>query len=697
MIERHKVIFKDTAISTTDIPCRNHVNRESGSEPMDAQAIYMFQRNPNEPGSNGSPRPNNGNNGSGGSGGPNRNTMMPLILRTLLIAVAVLIIWGLFQYFSQSSNTTPKDLLEVPYSTFYQQVQQDNVQNVVFQGQDANGTFKNAITVSGSNNGLPSKNFHFTQLPNGDPTLIPLLNTHHVNYQAKVVSDNNFFLNLLINLLPWVLIIAVFVFIARRATQSQQNIFSFGKSRAKVILEDRPSTTFADVAGVDESKNDLIEVVEFLKTPGKFQRLGGRVPRGVLLVGPPGTGKTLLARAVAGEASVPFFSMSGSEFVEVLVGVGASRVRDLFDQAKKAAPSIIFIDEVDAVGRQRGSSINSNDEREQTLNQLLVEMDGFDTRQAVVVIAATNRPDGLDKALLRPGRFDRRVTVERPDWNGRLAILKIHSRDVPLASDVDLITIARSTPGMVGADLANLVNEAALLAARRNLDAVTQSCFDEALDKILIGAERPLILSEEDLNVVAYHEGGHALTGLLQEHVDPVTKVTIVPRGQALGVTQYTPLDDRYNYSKNYLESQLVTALGGRAAEEVAIGRITTGAENDLQRVTAIARQMVARWGMSERLGTVSFSDRDDPFAGTALASGSHEYSEKTATIIDEEVDRLVKNAHNRAVHLLTEHRVTLDRIAHALRLYETIDAKQLRAIMVETGAIESAPVAYQG
>jgi len=664
---------------------------------MDAQAKYMFQRNPNEPGSNGSPRPNNGNNGSGGSGGPNRNTMMPLILRTLLIAVAVLIIWGLFQYFSQSSNTTPKDLLEVPYSTFYQQVQQDNVQNVVFQGQDANGTFKNAITVSGSNNGLPSKNFHFTQLPNGDPTLIPLLNTHHVNYEAKVVSDNNFFLNLLINLLPWVLIIAVFVFIARRATQSQQNIFSFGKSRAKVILEDRPSTTFADVAGVDESKNDLIEVVEFLKTPGKFQRLGGRVPRGVLLVGPPGTGKTLLARAVAGEASVPFFSMSGSEFVEVLVGVGASRVRDLFDQAKKAAPSIIFIDEVDAVGRQRGSSINSNDEREQTLNQLLVEMDGFDTRQAVVVIAATNRPDGLDKALLRPGRFDRRVTVERPDWNGRLAILKIHSRDVPLARDVDLITIARATPGMVGADLANLVNEAALLAARRNLDAVTQSCFDEALDKILIGAERPLILSEDDLNVVAYHEGGHALTGLLQEHVDPVTKVTIVPRGQALGVTQYTPLDDRYNYSKNYLESQLVTALGGRAAEEVAIGRITTGAENDLQRVTAIARQMVARWGMSERLGTVSFSDRDDPFAGTALASGSHEYSEKTATIIDEEVDRLVKNAYNRAVHLLTEHRVTLDWIVHALRLYETIDAKQLCEIMVETGAIEFAPVAYQG
>ena len=662
---------------------------------MDAQATYMFQRNPNEQGPNGSPRPNNSNNGNG-NGGPNNNITRSLIMRSLLIVVVVLLGWGLFQYFTQSSNSGPQDVLEVPYSTFYQQVKLGNVQSVVFQGQDATGSFNNAITVPGSNNGLPSKHFHFTQLPNGDPTLIPLLNQHHVSYQAKPVSDNNIFLNLLY-LVPWILVFGVFIFIARRATQSQQNIFSFGKSRAKLVMEDKPTTTFADVAGVDEAKNDLVEVVEFLKTPGKFQRLGGRIPRGVLLVGPPGTGKTLIARAVAGEASVPFFSMSGSEFVEVLVGVGASRVRDLFDQAKKAAPSIIFIDEIDAVGRQRGSSINSNDEREQTLNQLLVEMDGFDTRQAVVVIGATNRPDGLDKALLRPGRFDRRVSVERPDWNGRLAILKIHSRDVPLAKDVDLITIARATPGMVGADLANLVNEAALLAARRNLDAVTQNCFDEALDKILIGAERPLVLSEEDLNVVAYHEGGHALTGLLQENVDPVSKVTIVPRGQALGVTQYTPLDDRYNYSKDYLEAQLVTALGGRAAEEVAIGHITTGAENDLQRVTAIARQMVARWGMSERLGAISFSDREDPFAGTALANNSREYSEKTATLIDEEVDRIVKWAYNRAVSLLAEHRTTLDRIAKALRLHETIDAKQLRVIMVETGAIEAAPLAYQG
>src|SRR5438477_12235285 len=669
---------------------------ESRSGSMDAQATYMFQRNPNEQGPNGSPRPNNSNNGNG-NGGPNKNITRSLIMRSLLIVVVVLLGWGLFQYFTQSSNSGPQDVLEVPYSTFYQQVKLDNVQSVVFQAQDATGSFRNPITVPGSNNGLPSKHFHFTQLPNGDPTLIPLLNQHHVSYQAKSAGDSNFFLNLLFNLLPWILVFGVFIFIARRATQSQQNIFSFGKSRAKLVMEDKPTTTFADVAGVDESKYELEEVVEFLKTPQKFQRLGGKIPRGVLLVGPPGTGKTLLARAVAGEAGVPFFSMSGSEFVEVLVGVGASRVRDLFDQAKKAAPSIIFIDEIDAVGRQRGSSINSNDEREQTLNQLLVEMDGFDTRQAVVVIGATNRPDGLDKALLRPGRFDRRVSVERPDWNGRLAILKIHTRDVPLARDVDLITIARATPGMVGADLANLINEAALLAARRNLDAVTQSCFDEALDKILIGAERPLILSEDDLNVVAYHEGGHALTGLLTENVDPVTKVTIVPRGQALGVTQYSPLDDRYNYSKDYLEAQLVTALGGRAAEEVAIGHITTGAENDLQRVTAIARQMVARWGMSERLGPISFSEREDPFAGTALASSSREYSEKTASIIDQEVDRIVKWAYNRAVSLLSEHRTTLDRIAKALRLYETIDARQLRAIMVETGAIEAAPLAYQG
>lgn len=662
---------------------------------MDTQFTHVYQRNSNDQGPDRRQHPHNPANGDDADGNdPRKKGTYPL--RVFLIIIALLSLLAIVPLLlnPQGSNMNGQPVVELPYSSFYQQVMNGNVKDAIFQGQDITGDFKNPISLTGSNGNIGLANqYHLTQIPNGDPNLIPLLNTYHVQFQAKPVPGNNGFLIVLLNLLPLILVFGVIFFIVRRATQSQQNVFSFGKTRAKVVPGDRPSTTFADVAGVDEAKYDLVEVVEFLKTPQKFQRLGGKIPRGVLLVGPPGTGKTLLARAVAGEARVPFFSMSGSEFVEVLVGVGASRVRDLFDQAKKAAPSIIFIDEIDAVGRQRGTSINSNDEREQTLNQLLVEMDGFDTRQAVVVIAATNRPDGLDKALLRPGRFDRRVVVERPDWNGRLAILKIHSRGVPLAKDVDLITIARATPGMVGADIANLVNEAALLAARRNLIAVTQNCFDAALDKILIGAERPLVLSEDDLNVIAYHESGHALTGLLQEDVDPVTKVTIVPRGQTLGVTQYTPLDDRYNYSKEYLEAQLVTALGGRAAEQVAIGRITTGAENDLQRVTAIAHQMVTHWGMSERLGTISFSERDDPFAGNVLVTGSREYSEQTASIIDEEVNSIVKSAYDRAVNLLTSHRESLDGIARSLRLHETLDARQLRAIIEDTSVAHTGPL----
>ncbi|HTI13873.1 MAG TPA: ATP-dependent zinc metalloprotease FtsH [Dictyobacter sp.] len=665
---------------------------------MDAQATYMYQ-NPNDSGPRGR-LDNNGNGNGNNTGGPgNGGNGGSFLLRAIILIFVLIAVVYLFQVFVSGNNsgTGGANTLQMPYSDVYQQIEKNNVQSITFQGQNGYGVLKNAITLPDQNgNEKQGVNFQFTTLPNGDPTLLSLLKKYNVAYSAKPAPDNNVFWTVLINLAPWLFALGVLFLIYRRAAQSQQNIFSFGKSRAKLVLEDRPSTTFGDVAGVDEAKNDLVEVVDFLKTPQKFQRLGGTIPRGVLLVGPPGTGKTLLARAVAGEAGVPFFSMSGSEFVEVLVGVGASRVRDLFEQAKKASPSIIFIDEIDAVGRQRGSSINSNDEREQTLNQLLVEMDGFDSRQAVVVIAATNRPDGLDKALLRPGRFDRRVTVDRPDWNGRLAILKIHTRNVPLSNDVDLVQVARSTTGMVGADLANLVNEAALLAARRNLDVVTMNCFSESLDKILIGAERPLILSDADLNVIAYHEGGHALTGLLTEHVDPVTKVTIVPRGQALGVTQYTPLDDRFNYAQDYLEAQLVTALGGRAAEQVAIGRITTGAENDLQRVTQIARQMVTRWGMSEAVGTIFFSEREDPFAGTALASTQRDYSEKTATLIDDEVNRIVKRAYDRAVSLLTEHRATLDSIAKALRAHETIDAKQLREILTETGAIDAAPASYR-
>jgi len=612
---------------------------------MDTQLMHIFQHPPNDQEPLGRQRSNNPGNGDNTNGtSPGKKEPSPLRTFLLIVGMVALLGAGYLFLFGQSSDMSGQPVGEVPYSAFYQQVQAGNVKDATFQGQDITGEFKNALSLTDANgNPVLTTQYHLTQLPNGDPNLVALLNRYHVQYQAKPVAGNNSLLNIFVGFLPLLLVFGLIFFFARRATQSQQNIFSFGKSKAKVVLADRPGTSFADVAGVDEAKYDLVEVVEFLKTPGKFQRLGGKIPRGVLLVGPPGTGKTLLARAVAGEAEVPFFSMSGSEFVEVLVGVGASRVRDLFDQAKKAAPSIIFIDEIDAVGRQRGSNINSNDEREQTLNQLLVEMDGFDTHQAVVVIAATNRPDGLDKALLRPGRFDRRVVVERPDWNGRLAILKIHTRGVPLAKDVDLITIARATPGMVGADLANLVNEAALLAARRDLNAVRQHCFDEALDKILIGAERPLVLSEADLNVVAYHESGHALTG--------------------------------------------------RAAEQVAIGHITTGAENDLQRVTAIARQMVARWGMSERLGTISFSEREDPFGGTVLATGSREYSEQTATIIDEEVKRIVNWAYDRALSLLTSHHETLDGIAHSLRLHETLDAKQLRAILEDTHAVHTGPL----
>lgn len=626
-------------------------------------------RQQTRPGQNGRP------NGQNPQQRPSNN-----VNRWLWLLVGIMLALFIFNYVNNANQTasTPKRQ-ELSYTDFYDQINKDNIKTATFTGQtDIAGDF--VAPVNGQ------QQYHVVQLPNGDEQLPQLLIQHKAKVVYQPPPDNSLWLNLLLTFLPWVFLIGLFFFFSRRASQGQQGIFSFGKSRAKLILEDRPSTTFADVAGVDESKYELQEVVEFLKTPQKFQRLGGKIPRGVLLVGPPGTGKTLLARAVAGEAGVPFFSMSGSEFVEVLVGVGASRVRDLFDQAKKASPSIIFIDEIDAVGRQRGSSINTNDEREQTLNQLLVEMDGFDNRQAVVVIAATNRPDGLDQALLRPGRFDRRVTVDRPDWNGRLAILKIHTRGVPLSPDVDLTAIARSTTGMVGADLANLVNEAALLAARRNLDQVNQRSFDEALDKILLGAERPLVLSDEDLNVTAYHEGGHALTGLVCEGTDPVTKVTIVPRGQALGVTMYTPLDDRYNYSKDYLLTQIVTALGGRAAEQVVFNRITTGAENDLQRVTMIARQMVARWGMSERLGTVSFSERQSPFASGGDTGAPTDYSEETAEVIDDEVGDIVSACYSQAVEILTTYRTALDHIAQALRRHETIDAKQLHTILEETG-----------
>jgi cell division protease FtsH len=654
--------------------------RQQAPKPPYAPAKADALRNNDGP----QPRPPAGPNGPNGGNTPGRPRPgggLGWVSRILLLLLIAIVIYNVVVVFFNPANVTNPQV-ELSYSDFITQIDNDNIKDVTYQqGGQISGDFKNSFTKDGKSY---SRFITFNPF-NDDQAIQQQLAQHSVAVTGKQAGSNDFWVTLLINILPIAALVALLFFLSRRATQSQQNIFNFGRSRAKLIMEDRPSTTFADVAGVDEAKSELEEVVEFLKTPQKFQRLGGKIPKGVLLVGPPGTGKTLLARAVAGEAGVPFFSMSGSEFVEVLVGVGASRVRDLFDQAKKSAPSIIFIDEIDAVGRQRGTSLTTNDEREQTLNQLLVEMDGFDARQAVVVIAATNRPDNLDQALLRPGRFDRRVTVDRPDWKGRQAILTIHSRSVPLASDVDMVQLARMTTGMVGADLANLVNEAALLAARRNLDRVNMRCFTDALDRIQLGAERPLVLSEEDLRVVAIHEAGHTLVGLLTPHSDPVTKVTIVPRGQALGVTQYTPMDDRYNYSKDYLFGRIMTALGGRGAEQVVIGSITTGAENDLQQITMIARSMVARWGMGTKVGLISYSDRPSPF-GVPSDIGSREYSENTAALIDEEAREIIEDAYSQVVKMLTDHKVTLERIALELRRHETVDANQLAQILNETG-----------
>jgi len=520
----------------------------------------------------------------------------------------------------------------------------------------------------------------------GNDDLIALLQQHHVAITVQPSSSGG--MDLLLNILffvgPLLLLILLFWWMSRRMTRTQSGLFSFGKSKARLYMGGKTQTTFADVAGVDEAKSELVEIVEFLKDPTRFQQLGGKIPRGILLVGPPGAGKTLLAKAVAGEANVPFFSMSASEFVEMFVGVGASRVRDLFTTAKKSAPCIIFVDELDAVGRERGAGFGGgNDEREQTLNQVLVEMDGFDPHEAIIVLAATNRPDVLDSALLRPGRFDRQIVVDRPDRAGREAILRVHTRLVPLAPDVQLNVIAASTVGMVGADLANLVNEAALIAARHNLTQVTQACLEEALDRIMMGAERPLVLSEEERRVIAYHESGHTLVAMLTPEADPVHKVTIVPRGQALGATQMMPIDDRHNYPRNYLLARLAVGLGGRAAEALEIGEITTGAENDLQEVTELAREMVTRWGMSSRIGTVFLGGEQEVFLGREVGLRERQsYSEHTATLIDEEVQQLIAERYQYAQHLLSEHQEELERVAHALLERESLDEQQIKQLI---------------
>ena len=591
--------------------------------------------------------------------------------RTLPI-VAFIVGLLILNYWAASRATTVKRI-RVPYSpTFLSEVRQGNVADISSRGTAIQGDFKRAVTM-----GKTSARKFDTEIPVFANTnaLSKLLQSKGVVVNAQPIDTGvPWWQSVLLGFGPTILFVLIFVFLIRRAAQAQGAggmLGNFGRAKARRYqpgLAQR--VTFRDVAGIDEAKAELTEIVDFLKNPQKYSRLGGKIPRGVLLSGPPGTGKTLLARAVAGEADVPFFSMSASEFIEAIVGIGASRVRDLFAQAKAAAPAIIFIDELDAIGRARGGSVNlgGHDERDQTLNQILTEMDGFDTTAGVIVLGSTNRPDVLDPALLRPGRFDRRVTVSPPDRVGREAILRVHTRSVPLADDVDLGRTAAATPGMVGADLANLVNEAALLAARREHERVTASDFADAMERIVLGAERKVVISEDDRRRTAFHEAGHAIVGMLTPGADPVRKVSIIPRGQALGVTFSAPEADRFNYSEQDLLGRIRVALGGRGAEEVVFGDITTGAENDIVQLTQVARGMVERWGMSPRVGTIAVSNGDrNPY-------GPPQLSEETQQLVDVEVRRIVDEAHEDVLALLREHRDQLDSLANALLEHETLD-----------------------
>jgi len=595
----------------------------------------------------------------------------------ILIGLSLLI----FNFYLGSRATQPPSRVRVPYSPFFlQQVREGHVQQIMSKGTAIQGTFKQKEQYNGSK---PTTRFK-TEIPafaNND-ALSALLEEKGVVVNAQPLDTGApFWQNLLLGFGPTLLFLLLLFWVMRRAGSVQGVLGSFGRSRARRYQPSGDRVTFADVAGIDEAKAELTEVVDFLRHPDKYRRLGGRIPHGVLLSGPPGTGKTLLARAVAGEADVPFFSMAASEFVEAIVGVGASRVRDLFAQAKEAAPAIVFIDELDAIGRSRTSGVagfsGGNDEREQTLNQILTEMDGFDSSTGVIVVGATNRPDVLDLALLRPGRFDRRVAVQPPDRAGREAILKVHTRAVPLASEVDLGRIAATTPGMVGADLANLVNEAALLAARRNHNEVDESDFTDALERIVLGAERQVMMTPEDRRRTAYHEGGHAIVGMLTEGADPVRKVSIIPRGLALGVTFAAPESDRFNYREPEVQAKIKVALGGRAAEEVVYGETSTGAESDIQQLTEIARQMVGRWGMSSAIGPIAVIPRDG--AGPFLP-GVAEVSPDTQKLVDDEVRRIVEESHREVVSLLQENRGKLDSLASALLEHETLDEDDVYA-----------------
>jgi cell division protease FtsH len=597
--------------------------------------------------------------------------------RWIIFALALLAL----NFYIGSRATQPQSRVRVPYSPFFlEQVNSGNVKEITSKGTAIQGMFRNAVAYGKSKE---TRRFR-TEVPAfaDDNALSRLLEQKGVVVNAQPLDKGApWWQNLLLGFGPTILFLLLLFWLFRRAGNVQNVLGQFGRSRARRYQPSGDKVTFADVAGIDEAKAELTEVVDFLRHPEKYRKLGGRIPHGVLLSGPPGTGKTLLARAVAGEADVPFFSLAASEFVEAIVGVGASRVRDLFAQAKEASPAIVFIDELDAIGRSRTSGVagfsGGNDEREQTLNQILTEMDGFDSSTSVIVIGATNRPDVLDLALLRPGRFDRRVAVQPPDRDGREAILRVHTRGVPLSDDVDLGRIAATTPGMVGADLANLVNEAALLAARRNHQVVEESDFTDALERIVLGAERQVMMTLEDRRRTAYHEGGHAIVGMLTEGADPVRKVSIIPRGQALGVTFAAPESDRFNYLEPELRARINVALGGRAAEEIVFGEASTGAESDIQQLTEIARQMVGRWGMSEAVGPVAVIPRDGV---GPLLPGVAEVSPQTQRLVDEEVHRIVDESHKEVVALLQENRGKLDSLAAALLEHETLDEEDAYA-----------------
>ncbi len=586
----------------------------------------------------------------------------------VIIVLLLLALFTLFQNPGQHASSQ-----DISFSQLLTEVDQGHVRDVVIQGPEIHGTFNN--------------NSSFQTYAPSDPTLVKRLYDGKVTITAKPPGDNvPWFVSLLVSWLPFIALIGVWIFLSRQMQGGAGKAMGFGKSRAKMLTEAHGRVTFEDVAGVDEAKQDLQEIVEFLRDPGKYQRLGGRIPRGVLLVGPPGTGKTLIARAVAGEANVPFFTISGSDFVEMFVGVGASRVRDMFEQAKKNAPCIIFIDEIDAVGRHRGAGLGGgNDEREQTLNQLLVEMDGFEANEGVILIAATNRPDVLDPALLRPGRFDRQVVVPNPDVVGREQILKVHVRKVPLAPDINLKTIARGTPGFSGADLMNLVNEAALTAARRNKRMVTQSEFEEAKDKVMMGAERKsLVMTEEEKMLTAYHEGGHAIVGLNVIATDPIHKATIIPRGRALGMVMQLPERDKLSMSLEQMTSRLAIMMGGRVAEELVFGRdkVTSGASSDIEQATRLARMMVTRWGLSEELGTVSYGEnQDEVFLGMSV-SRTQNASEATVQKIDTEIRRFVEQGYNEATRILTEKRADLEALAKGLLEFETLSGDEIQDLL---------------